>query len=85
MVYFKVRNIAVSKIVHRIIQMSPVLIRRLWNIGRRSDFDSIGYQELPIFLKLSNYLKAVEMQMEDNYGMIDGIIHNDPKETEIGG
>ncbi|HBI60024.1 MAG TPA: hypothetical protein DDY31_02235 [Lachnospiraceae bacterium] len=54
-------------------------------MGRRSDFDSIGYQELPIFLKLSNYLKVVEMQMEDNYGMIDGIIHNDPKETEIGG
>ena len=44
--------------------------------------DSIGYKELPTFLKPSNYLKAAEMQMEDDYGMIDGIINNGPKETE---
>ena len=33
--------------------------------------DSIGFQELPGFLKPENYLKAAEMAMEDDYGMID--------------
>ena len=43
--------------------------------------DSIGFQELPGFLKPENYLKAAEMAMEDDYGMIDGIINNGPKAT----
>lgn len=29
-----------------------------------------------------NYLKNAEMQMEDNYGMIDGIINNGEKEEK---
>lgn len=44
--------------------------------------DSIGYKELPNFLKPENYLKNAEMQLEDDYGMIDGVINNGPKETE---
>ena len=44
--------------------------------------DSIGYKELPAFMKPENYLKNAEMQMEDDYGMIDGIINNGPKEAE---
>lgn len=42
--------------------------------------DSIGFAELPTFLKPENYLKNAEMAMEDDYGMIDGIINNGPKE-----
>ena len=42
--------------------------------------DSIGYKELPNFLKPSNYLKTAEMQTEDDYGMIDGVINNGPME-----
>jgi len=42
--------------------------------------DSIGYKELPAFLKSENYLKNAEMQMEDDYGMIDGIVNNGPKQ-----
>ena len=38
--------------------------------------DSIGFKELPGFKKPENYLKAAEMAMEDDYGMIDGIINN---------
>ena len=38
--------------------------------------DSIGFQELPAFMKPENYLKNAEMAMEDDYGMIDGIINN---------
>ena len=42
--------------------------------------DSIGYTELPNFEK--NYLKAAEMQLEDDYGMIDGIVNNGAKQPE---
>ena len=30
-------------------------------------------------LEKENYLKAAKMSMEDDYGMIDGIINNGPK------
>jgi len=43
--------------------------------------DSFGFQELPAFLKPENYLKNAEMAMEDDYGMVDGIINNGPKAT----
>ena len=42
--------------------------------------DSIGYKELTNFHTTENYLKNAEMQMEDDLGMIDGIINNGPKE-----
>ena len=42
--------------------------------------DSVGYQELPAFWTPENYLKNAEMQLEDDYGMLDGIINNGPKE-----
>ena len=45
--------------------------------------DSIGFRELPNFLKPENYLKNVEMLMEDDYGMIDGIINNGPKQPTV--
>jgi len=45
--------------------------------------DSIGFAELPGFMKPENYLKNAEMAMEDDYGMIDGILNNGKKETDI--
>ena len=45
--------------------------------------DSIGFRELPNFLKPENYLKNAEMLLEDDYGMIDGIINNGPKEPTV--
>ena len=42
--------------------------------------DSVGYKELHNFRNTDNYLKNAEMQMEDDYGMIDGVINNAPKE-----
>ena len=38
--------------------------------------DSVGFKELPAFQRPENYLKAAEMSMEDDYGMIDGIVNN---------
>lgn len=45
--------------------------------------DSMGFQELTAFQKPENYLKAAEMSMEDDYGMIDGIINNGPKQPTV--
>lgn len=45
--------------------------------------DSMGFQELPAFQKPENYLKAAEMSMEDDYGMIDGIINNGSKQPTV--
>ena len=42
--------------------------------------DSIGYKELTNFRNTDNHLKNAEMQMEDDYGMIDGVINNGRKE-----
>ena len=42
--------------------------------------DSVGFQEIPGFLP-SNPLKNAEMTVEDDYGMIDGIINNGSKAT----
>jgi hypothetical protein len=42
--------------------------------------DSIGFQELPDFIRRENYLKNAEMALEDDYGMIDGIINNGSKQ-----
>ena len=45
--------------------------------------DSRGFKALPDFLKPENYLKNAEMAMEDDYGMIDGIINNGPKQSTV--
>ena len=41
--------------------------------------DSVGFLPVEQFLK-ENPLKAVEMTVEDDYGMIDGVINNGPRE-----
>ena len=45
--------------------------------------DSVGFAQLPDFIKPENYLKNAEMAMEDDYGMIDGIINNGPKQQTV--
>ena len=44
--------------------------------------DSVGFTEILGFLP-DNPLKNVEMAVEDDYGMIDGIINNGPKEPTV--
>lgn len=44
--------------------------------------DSFGFEQLPGFLP-DNPLKNAEMVVEDDYGMIDGIINNGPKEPTV--
>lgn len=45
--------------------------------------DSRGFKALPDFLKPENYLKNAEMAMEDDYGMIDGVINNGRRGEEL--
>ena len=44
--------------------------------------DSFGFEQIPGFLP-DNPLKNAEMAVEDDYGMIDGIINNGPKEPTV--
>ena len=44
--------------------------------------DSVGFTQIPGFLP-ENPLKNAEMAMEDDYGMIDGIINNGAKEYTV--
>ena len=44
--------------------------------------DSVGFTEIPGFLP-DNPLKNAEMMLEDDYGMIDGIINTGPKELTV--
>lgn len=44
--------------------------------------DSFGFEQVPGFLP-DNPLKNAEMAVEDDYGMIDGIINNGPKEPMV--
>lgn len=45
--------------------------------------DSFGFTELSDFCKPENHLKNAEMTMEDDYGMIDGIINNGEKQPTV--
>lgn len=38
--------------------------------------DPHEFRKIPDFIEPANYLKTAEMSMEDDYGMIDGIINN---------
>ena len=44
--------------------------------------DSVGFTQIPGFLP-ENPLKNAEMALEDDYGMIDGIINNGAKEPTV--
>ena len=44
--------------------------------------DSVGFKKVPNFLP-ENYLKNAEMAMEDDYGMIDGIVNNGKNPTVV--
>ena len=44
--------------------------------------DSVGFTQIPGFLP-ENPLKNAEMMLEDDYGMIDGIINNGAKEPTV--
>lgn len=58
------------------LSVGDIVALKTGNIVSCHFVDSIGFVELPNFLKPENYLKNAEMAMEDDYGMLDGIINN---------
>ena len=61
------------------LSVSDIIVLRQQGAVSSHYVDSVGFVQLPAFLP-DNYLKNAEMSMEDDYGMIDGIINNGPKE-----
>ena len=68
------------------LSVSDIIVLRQPNATTYHYVDSWGFQALsPNFTPLDNPLKNAEMSVEDDYGMIDGIINNGQKpaaETE---
>lgn len=61
------------------LSVSDIVVLRQHGAVSSHYVDSVGFVQLPAFLP-DNYLKNAEMSMEDDYGMIDGIINNGSKE-----
>ena len=66
-----------------------VLFGQVWSREDKRDgkvschyCDSFCFQQVPGFLP-DNPLKNAEMMLEDDYGIIDGIINNGPKEPTV--
>lgn len=63
------------------LSVSDIVALKIDGITSAHYVDRYGFQELHGFLS-DQPLKNAEMQMEDDYGMIDGIINNGKRETE---
>lgn len=61
--------------------VSDILVLKRNNMVSCHYVDSFGFKQLSDFLP-ENYLKNAEMALEDDFGMIDGIINNGEKNTE---
>ena len=64
------------------LSVSDIVVLRVNGVVSSHYVDSFGFKELSEFIKPENYLKAAEMSMEDDYGMLDGIINNGPREEK---
>ena len=63
--------------------VSDIIAIRLDGVLTCHYCDSYGFKQLPDFIQPENYLKNAEMSLEDDLGMIDGIINNGPKEPTV--
>lgn len=64
------------------LSVSDIVALRVNGVVSSHYVDSFGFKELSEFIKPENYLKVAEMSMEDDYGMLDGIINNGPREEK---
>lgn len=58
------------------LSISDVVVIKQAGVVSSHYVDRIGFSELPTFLEADNPLRSAEMAMEDDYGMIDGIVNN---------
>ena len=61
------------------LSVSDIVALKVGGVVSSHYVDSIGFAVLPDFIRRENHLKNAEMAMEDDYGMIDGIINNGSK------
>lgn len=61
------------------LSVSDIVALKVGGVVSSHYVDSIGFAELPDFIRRENHMKNAEMAMEDDYGMIDGIINNGSK------
>lgn len=62
------------------LSVSDIVALKVDDVVSSHYVDSIGFAELPDFIRRENYLKSAEMPVEDDYGMIDGVINNGRRE-----
>ena len=62
--------------------VSDIVVLKASDVVSSHYVDSIGFKELQNFIHRENYLKNAEMAMEDDYGMIDGLINNGIREDK---
>ena len=62
------------------LSVSDIVVMKQNGVVSSHYVDSVGFTAVPAFLP-DNYLKNAEMAIEDDYGMIDGIVNNGPKES----
>ena len=58
------------------LSVSDIVVLKMGGVVSCHYVDSVGFAELKDFLRAGNHLKNAEMTLEDDYGMIDGIINN---------
>lgn len=72
------------------LSMSDVVVLREYGKDTAHYCDTIGFTEVPQFLNSQpvqdkeNPLRTAEMTIEDDYGMIDGVINNDRRDEPQG-
>lgn len=62
------------------LSVSDVVLMKVNGAVSSHYVDSIGFKELRDFFQPENYLRNAELVMEDDYGMLDGIINNGKSE-----
>lgn len=64
----------------RSLSVSDIVLMKVHGQMSSHYVDSIGFKELPDFLEPEEYLRCAELYLEDDYGMLDGIINNGKSE-----
>ena len=79
--YYQFNNEHPADYHHPSMSVSDIVVLKQDGAVSCHYIDSFGFADVPDFIKPENYLKNAEMSAEDDYGMIDGIINNGPKQT----
>ena len=77
--YMKFNTAHLQDFTGHSLSVSDIVVLRQNGAVSSHYVDSVGFTAVPAFMP-ENYLKNAEMAIEDDYGMVDGIINNGSKE-----